>query len=53
MTKTISVGSITVSTPQTSCRFCDGAIHTNADFTICIQCGLEQTPSEQWRLELR
>ena len=28
-------------------------VHTNADFTICMQCGQEQTTSEQWRSEIR
>ena len=25
-------------------------VHTNTDFTICMQCGQEQTTPEQWRL---
>ena len=28
-------------------------VHTNTDFTICMQCGQEQTTSEQWRSEIR
>jgi len=28
-------------------------VHANADFTICMQCGQEQTTSEQWRSEIR
>jgi hypothetical protein len=36
-----------------SCKFCDGYVHTNADFRVCIQCGQEQITSEYWRLGLK
>jgi len=36
-----------------SCKFCDGYVHTNADFRVCTQCGQEQITSEYWRLGLK
>ena len=48
------LGAFTIdSSLLTSCKFCDGHIHTNEDFRICMQCGQEQITSEYWRLKMK
>ena len=52
--KNPSLEAFTIDSPLLiSCKLCDGHIHTNGDFRICMQCGQEQITSEYWRLKMK
>ena len=44
---------VTTSPLPISCKLCNGHIHTDGDFRICMQCGQERITSEYWRLKMK